>query len=224
MGMNNQHGGTFLGLIIGLTLGIAFALGVALYVTKVPIPFLDKTQSRSPEQDAIERLRNKDWDPNTPLYGKNPARPSRPDVASTGQSTENPVLSKENSSNTLSGPLPENPAVSSAVTITPVAESTTAGSTGSKEVLATAQVKSPNPEIFVYVVQVGAFRTSEDAQSQRAKLSLWGIEAKVSERDVNGSVLYRVRIGPFEEIKEAEKIKQRLMAGGLDTVMVRIKN
>ena len=38
-----QHGGTFLGIIIGVVIGLAGALAVAIYVTKVPVPFMNKT-------------------------------------------------------------------------------------------------------------------------------------------------------------------------------------
>ena len=52
--MHTQHGGTLLGLIIGLVIGLGIALAVAVYVTKVPVPFVNKGQSRSVEQDAAE--------------------------------------------------------------------------------------------------------------------------------------------------------------------------
>ena len=39
-----QRGNTVIGLIIGIVLGLGVALGIAVYVTKVPIPFLSKTQ------------------------------------------------------------------------------------------------------------------------------------------------------------------------------------
>src|SRR5438094_7493403 len=73
-----QRGNVIVGIIIGVVLGLAAALAVAVYVTKVPIPFLNKGQSRTPEQDAAETRKNRDWDPNAPLYGKNPARPLAP--------------------------------------------------------------------------------------------------------------------------------------------------
>ena len=72
--MKQQRGGTLVGFIIGLVVGLAVALGVAVYVTKVPIPFMNKGQTRSADQDAAEEKKNKDWDPNAPLYGKNPAK------------------------------------------------------------------------------------------------------------------------------------------------------
>jgi len=77
--MKKQRGGTILGFIIGVVVGLAGALAVAVYVTKVPVPFMNKGQTRSADQDAEEAKKNKDWDPNAPLYGKNPvAKPTQP--------------------------------------------------------------------------------------------------------------------------------------------------
>ena len=45
-----QRGGFFLGMIVGLLIGLALALGVAVYITKVPLPFIDKVPQRTPEQ------------------------------------------------------------------------------------------------------------------------------------------------------------------------------
>ena len=53
--MKQQRGGTILGFIIGVVVGLGAALAVAVYVTKVPVPFLNKGQSRGPEQDEIGR-------------------------------------------------------------------------------------------------------------------------------------------------------------------------
>ena len=78
---NSQRGSVIVGIIIGVVLGLAAALAVAVYVTKVPIPFLNKGQSRTAEQDAAETRKNRDWDPNAPLYGKNPAKPAAAGVA-----------------------------------------------------------------------------------------------------------------------------------------------
>ncbi|HRO81602.1 MAG TPA: sporulation protein, partial [Alicycliphilus denitrificans] len=71
-----QRGGTIVGFILGVIVGLGAALAVAVYVTKVPIPFLNKNATRASDQDEAQR--NKNWDPNAPLYGKNPARPAAP--------------------------------------------------------------------------------------------------------------------------------------------------
>ena len=47
-----QRGNTLVGFILGLVVGLLVALGVAVYVTKVPIPFLNKGLTRNAEQDA----------------------------------------------------------------------------------------------------------------------------------------------------------------------------
>ena len=73
-----QRGGFITGLVVGLLVGLGVALAVALYVTKTPVPFIDKLPQRTAEQDAAEAEKNKNWDPNAPLAGKNPARPPGP--------------------------------------------------------------------------------------------------------------------------------------------------
>ena len=65
--LSTQRGNTLVGFILGLVVGLLVALGVAVYVTKVPIPFLNKGLTRNAEQDAAEQKKNKDWDPNGPL-------------------------------------------------------------------------------------------------------------------------------------------------------------
>ena len=50
--MKQERGGTFIGFIVGVVVGLGAALAVAVYVTKVPVPFTNKSQSRSSEQAA----------------------------------------------------------------------------------------------------------------------------------------------------------------------------
>ena len=70
----SQRGGFVLGIVVGLLVGLALALGVALYITKAPVPFVNKVPQRTAEQDNAETERNKNWDPNAPLAGKSGAR------------------------------------------------------------------------------------------------------------------------------------------------------
>ena len=210
--MTHQRGGTFLGFVLGLVLGLAIALGVAVYVTKVPVPFLNKSQSRSAEQDAAEAKKNKDWDPNAPLYGKNPAKPggSHEGDASSSTSTPSSAPSSAPSAAPSSAPVPAVAAPSS-VSVPAVADP--------KSREADAKAKDP----FNYFIQTGAFRTEDDAQVQRAKLALSGMDAKVSEREQAGRMVYRVRVGPYEKREDADKIKDKLETNGYDTVVVRVQ-
>jgi cell division protein FtsN len=200
----SQRGSVIVGIIIGVVLGLAIALAVAVYVTKVPIPFLNKGQSRSAEQDAAETRKNRDWDPNAPLYGKNPAKPLPPA-----------------SGIALPAPAPAAPAA----TIPPPPSAPAAAKDKSHDPLSELAARSAatGGDPFRYFVQAGAFRTPEDAEAQRAKLSLMGIEAKVSEREQSGRQVFRVRVGPFEKKEDADRQKEKLETGGVETALVRVQ-
>ena len=68
--MTSQRGSFALGLVVGLLIGLSLALGVALYITKAPIPFINKVPPRTTQQDSAETERNRNWDPNAALAGK----------------------------------------------------------------------------------------------------------------------------------------------------------
>ena len=206
--MHYQRGGTLLGLVIGLVIGLGIALGVAVYVTKVPVPFLNKGQSRSIEQDAAEARKNKDWDPNAPLYGKNPARPAAPAASQAGAVTDAAAAPAQAASG---APAEARAEPKPAVTADPLGD------------LARARAAGTTADPFTYFVQVGAYRTVEDAEAQRAKLSLAGVEARVSEREQSGRTVYRVRVGPMDKREDADRTKERLEALGMEVALVRVQ-
>lgn len=222
--MKRELGGTILGFIIGVVFGLGVALAVAVYVAKVPSPFVNKGQSRSSDQDAVEAQKNKNWDPNAPLYGKNPAKPGAtppsPPAAPTAGASGPVAPAVAGGPGTATKPEPVKPE-----TIKPDAKSEVkpAGSADPLGDLARARSSSSGAEPFVYFVQVGAYRNAEDAETQRARLSLSGVEARVTEREQSGRAIFRVRVGPFEKKDDADKTKEKLDAAGLDTALVRVQ-
>jgi cell division protein FtsN len=72
-------------------------------------------------------------------------------------------------------------------------------------------------------VQAGAFRSADDAEAQRAKLSLMGVDARVTEREQSGRQVFRVRVGPFERKEDADRSKESLDATGMETALVRVQ-
>jgi cell division protein FtsN len=217
-----QSGNVLVGIIIGLVLGLAAALAVAVYVTKVPVPFLNKGPSRSAEQDAAESKKNQNWDPNAPLYGKNPAKPlpPAPGVAASSPAPApiTPPVAKAPES--ARGTEPREP--DKAREPTPPAVAGRPAPADPLGDLANAR-SGGGTDPFLYFVQAGAFRTPEDAEAQRAKLSLMGVEAKVTEREQSGRQVYRVRIGPFGNKDEADRQKEKLDSGGFETALVRVQ-
>ncbi|MEP6908743.1 MAG: SPOR domain-containing protein [Pseudoxanthomonas sp.] len=220
--MKRQRGSVIVGIIIGMVLGLAAALAVAVYVTKVPIPFLNRGANRSADQDAAESRKNQNWDPNAPLYGKNPAKalPPAPGIIAPPSPAAMPATpATAMVAPAVVGPTMTEPAASAprAPARPPVASADPLGD------LAAARSASPGADPFLYFVQVGAFRTPEDAEAQRAKLSLMGVDAKVTEREQSGRQVYRVRVGPFEKKEEADRNKQKLDTGGIETALVRVQ-
>ncbi len=219
--MNKQHGGTFLGIIIGVLVGLAGALAVAVYVTKVPVPFVNKGQTRSPDQDAAETKKNKDWDPNAPLYGKHPVKPAS--AAASGVVA--PVAAASAPVKAASAPAKVEAKAEVKPEAKPETKTPSADPLGdlAKAKSAAAGSATAGVDPFTYFVQAGAYRTPEDAEAQRAKLTLSGVEAKVTEREQSGRTVYRVRVGPFDKKDEAEKTKEKLDAAGNETALVRVQ-
>ena len=241
--MKKQLGGTVLGLMIGVVLGLAAALAVAVYVTKTPPTFANKGQSHTAESDATESKKNKDWDPNSALYGKNPARPAAPVVPGTPVLPETGPDGKPVIKPAVTGPATTNTSVPASTAVAgtkpsatnnpattlktdPKTDAKTTSTDPLGDLLKTKPVtKSSNPttEPFMYFVQAGAFRTPEDAEAQRARLSLMGVDAKVTEREQSGRTVFRVRSGPFNKEDDADKMKEKLSSAGMDAALVRVQ-
>jgi cell division protein FtsN len=211
-----QRGGFALGLIVGLLVGLALAIGVALYVTKVPVPFVNKVPQRTAEQDAAETERNKNWDPNAPLASK-PVAPIRPPAAASGPlppgiapapptATTAPRPGAASAAVTTAKPSVAPPTTTATAPTTPAPKSTKAGA-----------------DPFSYFVQVGAYGKPEDAEQQRARIGLMGMSAKVSEREQSGRTMYRVRLGPYDRKEDADAIQERLSGSGVEAALVRVE-
>jgi cell division protein FtsN len=214
---NRQQGGTILGIIIGLVIGLGIALGVAMTINKTPMPFTDK----SGKVKATEPTANQSADPNRPLYGnrsasKDAARdfakePAPPENTAAPQPDKKPEVVKVD-------PKADAKAEAKRDGKAPVAEQST---TAKKNDTTEAKVDTSDDK-WTYFLQAGAFREQSDAEGMRAKLALMGVEAKVSERQAETGVLYRVRVGPFSQLEAMNKVRGKLSDGGVDAAVVRM--
>ena len=230
-----QRGGTILGFILGLVVGLAAAFGVAVYVSKVPVPFVDKAGLRNAGQDELEAEKNKNWDPNSPLYGKNPARPSvpapvvvdapAPDAADTSGADNVAAAAAKAAQDEKDQKDAKAKEAKDAKEAKAKKDAASADPLGD---LATAKAEadaptSDNKDPFIYFVQAGAFRAQSDASAQRAKLAMLGWQARVTEREQGGQTMYRVRLGPFEKRAEADQIRTKLDGSGVESNLVRVQ-
>ena len=78
-------------------------------------------------------------------------------------------------------------------------------------------------EPYTYFVQAGAFQRPDDAEAQRARLTMMGLEPRVLEREQAGRTVYRVRIGPFDKQADAETLREKLAATGMEAALVRME-
>jgi cell division protein FtsN len=192
---SGQFGGALLGFLVGLIVGLGIAVVVALFVTRAPVPFVNKG-NRSAERLVVPPEGAALPDPNAPLHSSPresmPATPPPTAGASSGPAASGAVLPPGPSAS-----LPGSSAPSSAMP--PDARRTEGG----------------------FLLQAGAFRASADAEGMKARLALLGLEARVIPAEVNGQPMYRVRIGPFAQQDEANRARERLADGGIEASVIR---
>ncbi|MGH8809697.1 MAG: SPOR domain-containing protein [Noviherbaspirillum sp.] len=219
---NRQQGGTILGIIIGLVIGLGIALAVAVMITKTPMPFMDK----SGRQKATEPTANQSADPNRPLYGKKAAvkevavketaNETPPANTAAPQSDKREI--KVDPKQDAKAPVVEH----SSVADKPKKPDAAAKNEAKSDPKTDAKAAEAPEDKWNYYLQAGAFREQTDAEAMRAKLALMGVEAKISERQSENGVLFRVRAGPFGQLEAMNKVRGKLSDNGVDAAVVRV--
>lgn len=214
-----QAGGTILGFIFGLIVGLAIAVGVAVVITKTPVPFLNKLGKQEKTPDLTPGQAS---DPNKPLYGnKAPAKEAAKNFAKDTDAAA-PAADAEKKPAT-GGEKPKSPDKTKA-DAKAEAESKPADAkpADSKDAKAVPPKPDATEEKWIYYLQAGAFREQADAESTKAKLALSGFEASISERPSDNGPLYRVRVGPFNQVEAMNRARVKLSDNGMDVAVIRI--
>ncbi len=211
----NQKGGFTWGLVVGLLIGLVLALAVALYITKAPMPFIDKVPQRTAEQDKAEAARNRGWDPNAALGGAAVQRAASAAIAA------RPASSVPAAAAAAVGAAPAVPVPPGRDPAAILAGQSPAALP--KPALSPASATAAAVEPFVFFVQAGAYARAEEAEQQKARLGLGGWTARISEREQAGRTVWRVRIGPFGTRAEADAEQQKLVDAGIEAQIVRVE-
>ncbi len=75
-----------------------------------------------------------------------------------------------------------------------------------------------------YYLQVGSFKSDEDAQARMAELFLLNLTPSIQKVTVDGgNTWHRVRVGPYTDRRELDKIRRRLQDNGIDFFVLREK-
>jgi cell division protein FtsN len=74
-------------------------------------------------------------------------------------------------------------------------------------------------------LQAGSFQNAAEADNLKAKLALMGVDANVQEVDVaDKGTMHRVRVGPFQNTDEMNRVRGLLSQNGVQTAPVKGKN
>ena len=82
------------------------------------------------------------------------------------------------------------------------------------------QVERPG----TYLLQAGSFRSQQQADQLRAKLALLGLETSLQTVSINSKqAWHRVRVGPFDNLKDLNEARSLLRNNGVDAILIRLK-
>lgn len=72
-----------------------------------------------------------------------------------------------------------------------------------------------------YILQVGSFRSSTDAEQMKARLALLGSVARIQTVTVDDQTWHRVRIGPFNGARKADEVRRMLVDNQIETLVMK---
>jgi len=191
-----QRGSMLLGFIVGLVVGLAIAVAVALYISNAPLPFVTKV--RPPTTTATAPSNAPLPDPNK---GFNISPPAPPADSKQAPYTPPPVA-------------PSAPASTAA--IAPTSPPATAPA-------AAPTKEAALPEGSRFLLQAGAFKSPEDADGMRAQLALIGLDARIFPIEQGGQTLYRVRLGPYGQLDDVNRVRKLLADNSIEAQIVRLR-
>ncbi|MDR1276257.1 MAG: SPOR domain-containing protein [Candidatus Accumulibacter sp.] len=190
-------GNTIIGLFIGLVVGMLVSAAVVWYLNKSPVPFAG-TGRTLPRQENAQ--------PPTPL-----ALPGKPGDPIPEVSPDKPRFDfyRILPGNTDTLPAPTRPDATA-----PSASSPAPGASGAKP----DPKDVPTDPLFL---QTGSFQSAGDADGQKARLAMMGIEASIQQVMVQDKVWYRVRIGPFKKQDDLAAVRSGLARQGIQANTVK---
>jgi cell division protein FtsN len=198
-----------LGMIIGLLLGVVISLAVALWLNRLSNPFIEKGSR-----------------PVEPVAKIAPAQPPAPpeaaksvEKAAKGKGGEKTAKATERPRFEFYQILPGDKEVTereARAALARPAPPPSAAKPGSSPA-------SPKPHSGeVYWLQAGAFSEEREADNLRARIALTGLEAQVRAVNIpDKGTLYRVRLGPYQSLDNANRIKTTLSQNGVGTAIIR---
>jgi cell division protein FtsN len=214
-------GGTLIGVFIGLVLGLGLAAGVAYYLMRANGPFPPQGGARDAREavrDAGKTAKADRTEPDKPRFDfykilpgveepkvQADARKS-PDRAVIDQAKER---SAEKAGDKATAKTPDKAADKAAERVPDKAVATAESTTAAKL-----------PERFW--LQAGSFASEADAENLKARLAFAGWQASVQQGTLpDKGVRYRVRLGPYDNTDELNRMRNDLTKNGFDVAVIK---
>jgi cell division protein FtsN len=211
-----------LGMIIGLLMGIVISLAVALWLNRLSNPFVEK--GRAQQQEAPTKLGSVPQPAPPPEAARAAAEAAKPakgaedtKAAKTPGKSDRPrfefyqILPGDKEAPDKDGKSPPKSAIPA-----PPPASAAAAKPGSSPSM-------PKPHAGeTYWLQAGAFAEEKEADNLKAKIAFTGLEATVRAVNIpDKGTLYRVRLGPYQSLEDANRIKTALTQNGVGAAIIR---
>ena len=75
-----------------------------------------------------------------------------------------------------------------------------------------------------FFLQTGSFQNAPEADNLKARLALLGVEASIQTRTLpEKGVWHRVRVGPYADMEELNRVRGVLTQNGIDVALVRVR-
>ena len=179
----------------GTIFGLVIGLVIGLSLALAVAFYISKTPPQ--ERPGVKA-------PNLPLSIKPPAP-----VEAVVNEEEKPATQID-----LNKPLQgKSPAVPS-ISADPIADIATGKAAADAAVNAKADV--------VFFIQTGAFVSQSEADAQKASLAMQGMQSQISEGQIDGKSVWRVRIGPFANVDDSGIVRSKLTGMGIKPAVIKV--
>lgn len=208
-------GGTLVGIFIGVALGLALAAGVAFYLLKAGNPYLasgtPRDTTREATKDTSKSVRSDATGAEKPRFDFYKILPGGEEPKTAPRTTERATADRatvERAATIEKAPPP---------TVAKADERTAA--VPDKAVETAPRAPRSGERIWL---QAGSFASEGDAENLKAQLAMAGMEASLQQATLpDKGVRYRVRLGPYDNVDEVNRVKNDLAKRGFDVSVIR---
>ena len=200
------RGGTLIGIFVGIALGLAMAAGVAYWLLRAGNPYQPTVVPKESAREPAKTTKAEPGAPDKPRFDFYKILPGVEEPKVPSKAAERPA--------------PDKATVDRAAMPDKAADKTAKADERSGRTAAPPDKAAKAGDRFW--LQAGSFATEADAENLKARLALAGWEAAVQAATVPEKGLrYRVRLGPYDNTDELNKVKGDLANRGFDVAVIK---